>query len=250
VTTRAVIDTAEDYQGLFDVYWAVGLGVMVVIWLAILVLAVRFRRRRGDETRPAQVHERPRLEAAYVGVLALVAAGLTFLTFTTMSAYTADLPAESTSDGGQTDADPSETPRAAVRIDVTAARWNWRFDYRGLGVTQVGDGRRIPTLVVPVGNVRFAATSRDVIHSFFIPYLRFKRDAFPERVTNFTLGFDRPGFHPAEGECAEFCGLRHAYMHFNVRVLEPGAFRDWVRARQDGRPQELTPELSEDGTWR
>jgi cytochrome c oxidase subunit 2 len=166
-----------------------------------------------------------------------------------MADLTADLPAEAANKDGQTDADPARTPDPAVTIDVIAARWTWRFDYRGLGITQAGDGRRIPTLVVPVGDVRFSATSRDVIHSFFIPYLRFKRDAFPKRRTNFTLGFDRPGLHPAEGECAEFCGLRHAYMHFNVEVLEPAAFRAWVRRRQAGEPQRLTPELDREGRF-
>lgn len=243
------VDTAGQYEDLFDLYWPIAAGVMAVIWLGLLVLAIRYRRRAGDETWPEQRHERPRAEAAYVGALALIAAVLVFFTFTTMASLTADLPAESAS-GGQPDADPSATPRAALAIDVVAARWNWRFRYRELGIEQVGGGRSIPTLVVPVGDVRFSATSLDVIHSFFIPYLRFKRDAFPERRTNFTLGFHEPGFHEAEGRCAEFCGLRHAYMQFNVRVLERDAFRRWVRARRGGAPQELTPALNREGRRR
>jgi cytochrome c oxidase subunit 2 len=242
------VDTRADYQDLFDVYWAIGVAVAVIIWLAILFMAVRYRRRRGDETPPEQVHERSRTEGTYVAVLAVIAAVLVFLTFSAMGRLTADLPAEPSA-AGRSDAKASSTPDADVRIDVVAARWNWRFRYRDLGITQAGDGRRIPTLVVPVGDVRFSATSDDVIHSFYIPYLRFKRDAFPNRTTNFTLGFDAPGFHPDEGECAEFCGLRHAYMHFNVRVLERGAFDKWVRERRAGRAQELTPELNRDGRF-
>ncbi len=244
------VDTARQYEDLFDLYWPIAVGVMAVIWLGLLVLAVRYRRREGDETWPEQTHERPRAEAAYVALLAIIAAVLVFFTFTTMGSLTADLPAESASGAGQPDADPSETPAAAITVDVVAARWNWRFRYRGLGIEQVGGGRSIPTLVVPVGDVRFSATSLDVIHSFFIPYLRFKRDAFPERRTNFTLGFRKPGFHEAEGRCAEFCGLRHAYMNFHVWVLERDAFRRWVRARQGRAPQELTPALDRDGRRR
>jgi cytochrome c oxidase subunit 2 len=234
-----MIDTAEQYQDLFDVYWRVGLGVMLVVWVAMLVLAVRYRRRRGDESWPEQVHERKLPEAAYIAVLAGIAGMLVFLTFTTMSSLTADSPADPASAAG----------RPGVRIDVTAARWNWRFDYPGLGITQVGTGTEIPTLVVPRGDVRFSATSVDVIHSFFIPSLRFKRDAFPARRTAFALGFPETGFFEAEGECAEFCGLRHAYMRFNVRVLEPGAFRSWARERRAGRPQERTPTLNRDGRF-
>ena len=246
----AAVDTAGQYRDLFDLYWPIAVFVLVVIWLGLLVLAVRFRHRDGDDGWPEQTARRSRLEAAYVGALAVVAAVLVFFTFSTMGRLTADLPAESTSAAGRTDADPSETVRPILTIDVIAARWNWRFRYRRLGIEQVGGGQSIPTLVVPTGDVRFRATSQDVIHSFFIPYLRFKRDAFPQRWTNFTLGFRAPGYHAAEGRCAEFCGLRHAYMQFNVRVLAPDDFERWRRARQDGAPQELTPALDREGHMR
>lgn len=244
------VDTAGQYRDLAAVYWPIAVGVMIVVWLGLLVLSIRYRRRDGDETWPEQVHERPRVEAMHAGTLALIAAVLVFFTFSTMGRLTADLPAESGSAAGQPDAAASSTPRADLTVDVVAARWNWRFRYRGLGIEQVGDGRSIPTLVVPVGDVRFSATSVDVIHSFFIPHLRFKRDAFPDRRTNFTLGFRETGFREGEGRCAEFCGLRHAYMQFNVRVLEPSAFRRWVRERQSGMPQELTPALNRHGRRR
>lgn len=242
------VDSTGQYQGLFDVYWPIAAAVMLVVWLALLVLAIRFRRRGGDDGWPEQVHEHRRLEVSYVALLTVIAAVLVFLTFSTMGRLRGDLPPESTA-GGRSDADPSQTPAAAVAIDVVGARWNWRFRYRDLGIEQAGDGRSIPTLVVPRGDVRFRATSVDVIHSFFIPSLRFKRDAFPHRWTNFTLGFDAPGLHEGEGRCAEFCGLRHAYMQFNVRVLEPPAFGRWVRARQDGAPQELSPALNDGGGY-
>lgn len=243
------VDTARQYQDLFDLYWPIAVGVLVVVWLALLVLVIRYRERRAGDEWPEQVHERTRTEMAYIALLVVIAAVLVILTFSTMSTLRADLPAE-TARAERSDADPSKTPPAALTVDVVAARWNWRFRYRRLGIEQGGDGRHIPTLVVPVGDVRFRATSVDVIHSFFIPYLRFKRDAFPQRWTNFTLGFDEPGFHPAEGRCAEFCGLRHAYMQFNVRVLEPSAFQRWVRARQDGTPPQLTPALNRQGERR
>lgn len=240
-------NTAEEYEGLLNIYWPIGVAFLVVIWLAILYMAIRYRRRRGDDSWPEQKHERKLPEVSYIVVLALISATLVFFTFTTMDEFVADLPAESTSIEGQTDAGPSETPAARLKIDVVASRWNWRFTYPEFGITQAGTGTQIPTLVVPLGNVRFSATSVDVIHSFYIPEARFKRDAFPGRRNNFTLGFRRPGYYAAEGVCAEYCGLRHAYMEFNVRVLEPQEFQRWARERRDGRPQELTPMLNEQG---
>jgi cytochrome c oxidase subunit 2 len=114
---------------------------------------------------------------------------------------------------------------------VTAAKWNWRFDYLRTGVSQGGHRRPPPTLVVPTGvPVRFHLRSRDVIHAFWIPERRFKRDAIPGRVTTFDLVFDHPG-QASSGICAEFCGLRHGDMRFIVRRLTPGDFRDWLRRR-------------------
>lgn len=243
-----MIDTRDQYQDLVAVYWAIGGAVLVLVWVALLYLAVRYRRRPGDESLPEDLHEKSTVESTYVGVLAAISALLVFFTFTTLSEYSADLPAQRAA-AGQQEAAPPQVPAADVRIDVVASRWNWRFDYPALGITQVGSGTAIPTLVVPRGNVRFSVTSTDVIHSFFLPMLRFKRDAFPGRRNRFTLGFPDTGFFKAEGKCAEYCGLRHAYMGFNVRVLEPAEFRRWAQARQDGRPQERTPILDEDGRW-
>jgi cytochrome c oxidase subunit 2 len=91
----------------------------------------------------------------------------------------------------------------------------------------IGNDRDQPTLGVPAGQrVEFSLTSRDVIHSFWIPFERFKRDAFPDRVNRFDLVFDDPGGH--DGICAEFCGLRHTGMRFRVLVLSEPDFRRWL----------------------
>jgi cytochrome c oxidase subunit 2 len=93
-------------------------------------------------------------------------------------------------------------------------------------------------LVVPANTeIRFRMTSIDVIHSFWIPYLRFKRDAFPGRATEFDLSFERPGAH-VDGVCAEFCGLKHDQMVFDVQVMSRAAFQTWAATR---RPPPPTP---------
>jgi len=117
-----------------------------------------------------------------------------------------------------------------LEVDVTAFQWGWRFTYPGDAVTVVGDDRRPPTLVVPTDTtVRFTLESRDVIHSFWIPELRFKKDAFPERENTFDLSFEE---EDAVGRCAEFCGLAHGEMTFDVLALEPPDFRDWLRTQR------------------
>jgi cytochrome c oxidase subunit 2 len=82
---------------------------------------------------------------------------------------------------------------------------------------------------VPAGTpIQFRGTALDVIHSFWIPDERFKRDVFPRRTTTWVMRFDQPGFHREGGECAEFCGLLHTTMDFNVDVLSSAEFRRWV----------------------
>ena len=82
-------------------------------------------------------------------------------------------------------------------------------------------------MVLPMGEtVRIELTSSDVIHSFYVPGFLFKRDAIPGRTTAFDFRADRLGVY--RGECAEFCGLDHAYMNFSVRVVSPGAFEAWL----------------------
>lgn len=235
-----MVDTRDTYQDLFDVYWPIGVGVFAIITLLVIVFAVRYRDRGAQHDRPRRAHdENTPAEGAYIAVLALIAAALVYLTFTMMSDERANLPAEASTGSGQLaqgGTDESEAaggarpPPADLRIAVTASRWTWRFDYPELGITQTSGGDAgISALVVPAGvNVRFDMTSLDVIHSFYIPRTRFKRDAFPERRTSFTLGFEEPGFYPQEGKCAEFCGLRHGDMLFDLRVMEQGAFRAWA----------------------
>jgi cytochrome c oxidase subunit 2 len=73
-------------------------------------------------------------------------------------------------------------------------------------------------------------TSNDVIHSFYVPGFLFKRDAIPGRVTEFDLRPDRLGVY--RGECAEFCGLDHAYMNFTVRVVPAAQFQAWLSSQR------------------
>ncbi len=111
---------------------------------------------------------------------------------------------------------------------MTAFQWGWRFTYPG-GASEVGDQRHPPTLVVPTNEtVRFILHSHDVIHAFWVPSLRFKRDAFPKRTTSFDLDFDGS----TTGRCAEFCGLAHSEMTFDVLGLSPPKFEDWLRTKQ------------------
>ena len=81
-------------------------------------------------------------------------------------------------------------------------------------------------MVIPTGtNVLVRGTSRDVIHSFWIPKLNGKRDMVPGRVQTLRIQADKPGIYA--GQCTEFCGLSHANMRMEVVALDPADFETW-----------------------
>ena len=201
----------DEFQDLFTIYAPIAAAVFAVVLLAYIGIIVRFRRRRaaGEAPEPPQPREHWRWEVAYAVALAVVAAVLITLSL------------RATDRVGKLSANPGLT------VDVTAFKWQWAFDYRGEGVKITGDEGSEPTLTVPADTtVRFTLKSNDVIHSFWIPNVRFKRDAFPNRTTEFDLRFTDLGQH--EGICAEFCGLDHTIMRFQVDVLPRDQFASWL----------------------
>jgi cytochrome c oxidase subunit 2 len=207
--SNAVVDTQVEIQDLFDAYLWIGVAVAAIVFGAVIFAAIRYRRRPGRE--PSRLSDHKTGELAYVALLALIAAGLLVATFRTED---------------QVDAVSGDP---ALRIDVIAFQWGWTWRYQE-GTTVSGNNDAPPTFAVPTGEtIRFTLRSRDVIHAFWIPEQRFKRDAFPNRTTLFDLDFDRAGMNG--GVCAEFCGLRHSQMSFNVLALSPSDFGSWLADR-------------------
>jgi len=213
-----VVDTRHEYDSLAGLYVPIAAGVVLLVALLVVALAWRYRARAGEQDgRPSRLADAPRAEGLYVLALAAIAALLLWRTFSVEA---------------RVDQDASG---AGVQITVTAAKWHWRFDYPRAGIVQRGTDANPPELVVPAGRtVDFTLRAADVIHAFWIPERRFKRDATPGFTSSFSLVFPHPGFWRDGGECSEFCGLRHARMRFDVRVLAPAAFARWVQARQAG----------------
>nr|WP_281381645.1 cytochrome c oxidase subunit II [Conexibacter arvalis] len=128
--------------------------------------------------------------------------------------------------------DRGEPPADAELVDVTGARWNWRFDYPRHGISEIGTDLRVPTLTLPEDRpVTLRMTSLDVIHAIWIPERRFKQDVFPGRTTTMTVVFPDQGFWRSGGQCNQFCGLRHAEMDFDIRVLSQADYDAWTRER-------------------
>ncbi len=110
-------------------------------------------------------------------------------------------------------------PQKAVEINVLAWRWAWEFKHAN-GVTD-------NNLHVPVNTpVRLVMTSKDVLHSFYIPVMRVKQDLVPRRYTYATFIATKPGTY--QMYCAEYCGTNHSQMKPAVVVHEPGGYERYL----------------------
>jgi cytochrome c oxidase subunit 2 len=222
---------AEKIDNLFrPVFW-IAVGVFVVVEGLLMYLAVRYRHRKGRRDIPPQVHGNQRLEIAWTIVPAIILVGVAIPTISGIYALAAK-------PSGQ-----------ILEVNVIGHQWWWEFDYPGLDVTTAN------VLHIPVGEPVYASlcaaglgyhgqvapndcqkegafgnVGDDVIHSFWVPELAGKQDVVPGRTNHLVLEADRPGTYT--GQCAEFCGLSHAYMRFKVVAQTPSEFDAWVREQQ------------------
>ena len=201
-------DTRSEFSDLLWVFGPITAVVFAIVAILVAGIVVLSRRRERD---PGWRSAWPIAEAAYASVLLILVVVLVVFTFR----------AE-----GRVDA-ISDDP--GLEIAVTGFQWQWSFTYPN-GVTIIGARDDPPDLVVPAKTtIKFSLTSRDVVHSFWVPHVRFKRDAFPDHVNEFNLIF--PDVGRFAGRCAEFCGLRHSNMDFDVVVLDRGSFDAWMAQR-------------------
>jgi cytochrome c oxidase subunit 2 len=219
--SRGISLQAHEMYDLWIASTIAALTVGVGVWGLIFWCVIRYRKR-GDEL-PVQTRFNMPMEILYTVTPVLIVAVLFY--------YTAIV---------QTNVDKlSKNPDQIV--EVVAFKWNWQFNYRdGMGAdaetvaSTVGSSDVIPLLVLPVGQkIRFEETSKDVIHSFWVPEMLFKRDVFPGNVRNvFEVTLDKEGRYV--GRCAELCGTYHAFMNFELVVVSPEKFDQFLAAKKAG----------------
>ena len=181
--------------------------VGVIVMAAIAWVVVRYRDR--GQPMPKQSHGKPALEIALTILPALILVGVGIPTVSTVFKL-------------------AKTSDTECVINVTGQQWWWEYDYPvqdgcgGISEPIVTSGQ----LVIPAGkHVLLRLTSRDVIHSFWIPKLNGKKDTVPGRVHTLRMEADQPGIYA--GQCTEFCGLSHANMKMEAVALYPEDFETW-----------------------
>jgi len=196
-------DRASTIAGQVDalyIYLVLVSAVMtLLIFIAVAVLAIKYRRRPG--VLPHPIEGSPILETAWsvipFGVM------LTFFIWGAVIFFKERTP-----------------PTNSTEVYVVAKQWMWKIEH-------MEGQREINELHVQTGqNVKLIMTSQDVIHSFFIPAFRLKQDVVPGRYSTLWFNATTPGVYHLF--CAEYCGTSHSGMIGNVVVMEPQDYAQWM----------------------
>jgi len=195
---------------LFTVVLIIAIVIFVIVEGLLLFSAWRFRSKAGDTAEPKQIHGNTRFEIAWTIAPALIVIALFVLAVNTLQTIN---PKPITANSDQ------------LTVKVIGHQWWWEYQYPDLNITTATD------LVIPVGKVvNLEITSFDVIHSFWVPQLNGKTDAFPNRINASWIKADAPGtFY---GQCAELCGPSHANMRTVVIALDQADFDRWVQGQK------------------
>jgi cytochrome c oxidase subunit 2 len=216
----------EEIEGTMVVLTIVCAPLMAFTIAVLLYSIFGWGRVTGDEP-PMQ--ENPAIRSngtavvTWIAVTSLLAAflviwGLVELAVITSSSY-GTVPANQQRD----------FPRP-LAVNVTGQQWVWSFEYPDEG------GIQSDVLVVPVNKpVYFNVTSEDVIHSFWVVELGIKIDANPGAITNTGVTPVKVGTFNIR--CAELCGLHHAYMETQMKVVSQEEYDSWVREMGGGKTQ-------------
>jgi cytochrome c oxidase subunit 2 len=219
VTTEGIASA-----GLYLPIFLIAMVIFIIVEGLLLWSILRYRKRSKGDDLPQQTHGNNMLELVWTAI-PMVTVFVLFVVSTNVLVN--DVEARSDEHG-------------AV-VNVNAFQFGWTFDYQdpasldeetgtyeSTGVTKTGGGRdTAPEMVLPVDEpVLIRLTALDVIHSWYVPAFFFKRDAIPGRINEFQLTIEQPGTYG--GQCAEFCGLAHGNMYFNVEAVDAETYDEWL----------------------
>lgn len=231
-----ITDQAEQMRLLWSWSSVAALAVGVLVW-GLTFWTCAFHRKKNDEI-PRQTAYNLPLEIVYT-TFPFVAIAIMFYYTVVAQNFVKNL-----------DQEPEHN------ISVTAYKWNWQFEYEDTTdaetddlIATTGTTDEIPVLVLPSGSkVGFELYSQDVIHSFWIPEFLYKLDVIPhgmnddgtlkpppmEGSNQFIVDIKEGTEGAYVGRCAELCGVYHAQMNFELRVVTEAQYEDYIDARESG----------------
>ena len=202
---------AANTDRLYHVLVNASIPIFVLVTTVILYCAWQFRMKPGEELKDGPpIHGNTRLEVFWTALPAALLLGLLSYSFVVLD-------------------ENEKKPAHEITIGVTGQQFAWSFQYP----PSVTGGRPVESdqLFLPKGeSVQFKIHSKDVIHAFWVPAFRLQIDAVPGITTSYRATPDRLGTYPVV--CNLLCGLGHALMRTNVKVVQPARFQAWLKSRQ------------------
>ncbi len=222
---------ARQQDGLWNLVFPIAVGAFVLVQGALLIAVWRFRQRPDDDDTelPKQVAGSTKLEILWTLIPAVILAGIAVPTVAAIFEL-------------------AQEPEDAMQVRVVAKQYWWEFEYLDEGKEGVVTSGQlhIPTdtpvyltmeslsaQIPDPGGIepKEGQVASGVIHSFWVPRLAGKQDVMPGGVENLTIQADEPGRY--EGQCAEFCGLSHSRMRFQVIAQDEAEFNDWIAEQSE-----------------
>jgi cytochrome c oxidase subunit II len=203
---RALTPAGPAARSIAGLWWFM-FAISIIVFLAVVItLAIALWRSRGNEEDEVRAH---RLSYGMITWGGAIVPGIIVLA----------LMAYNTSVTVRLETPP---PDNVLEVAVRAHHFWWEVNYHQYGFMTANE------IHVPTGQPFVVLLdSEDVIHSFWVPQLHGKRDLMPDFTGRLWMQADEPGIY--RGQCAEFCGLQHAKMHFLVVALEPNDFQAWLQ---------------------
>lgn len=258
----AASEEAAQVDALFNTMMTISTGLFLLVQGVLIIAAIKYRRRKDDNTDGPPIHGNIPLEILWTAIPAVIVLGISVYSFEIYNemggldpmsshdhtlnvahkmpgaAIAAPLPGteEAASQPQQAPdqklialgvgASPAhEGTTADVTVNVTGLQFAWIFSYPDSGVTS-GE------LHVPANReVQLNIAANDVLHALWLPELRLKQDAIPGRTTELRFTPAKVGEYPVI--CAELCGSYHGAMKSRLIVHTPEEFDSWIQSQQE-----------------
>ena len=195
---------AKPIDTLWDVLLIASIPVFVMVMVIVLFSVVKFRMRPGEEDLDGPpIHGNTRLEVIWTTIPAVLLVGLCTYAFLVLE-------------------DVEASASNPLQVRVVGEQFAWTFYYQR-------DGREIAAheLHLPINKpVKFTIEAKDVLHDFWVPAFRMKKDAVPGIKVTYGITPNRNGTYPIV--CAELCGLGHATMRARAVVEPQTKFTAWL----------------------
>lgn len=231
---RGASDYSLDVYNLHMLVLWVCTVIGIIVFGLIIYSVIKFRRSKGAVA--AQFHHSTIVEVIWTIIPMLILIAIAIPSTRVL-------------------VDMEDTSQPDLTIKVTGYQWRWGYEYLDEDFSFISSideqsnmaRQRNPTIqprdvpnyllevdnpvVIPVGKkVRFLLTSNDVIHSWWVPDLGWKRDAIPGFINETWTNVNEPGVF--RGQCAELCGRDHAFMPIVVRAVTQEEYDDWVQEQK------------------